>query len=89
MELGNVNVDYQHDMSDGLPDQLQDENQLNAMQQRFRVPNLSRQDFDQCRQQNVCFNCRKPGHIARECRSQGRNNYNNQSKNGQGQQQRQ
>jgi hypothetical protein len=40
---------------------------LNAMQPAFRVPGLSRAAFEQCRQQGVCFVCRRPGHIARFC----------------------
>ena len=86
MELGNVSVEEQ----DYVPEDQ--DNQLNAMHQQFRVPNLSKQAYDQCRQQNTCFKCKRTGHIARECRSQPRNannNYNNQSKNGQGQRQQQ
>jgi hypothetical protein len=34
-----------------------------------RVPQVSKEEFDRCFKNRLCLKCKKPGHIARNCRS--------------------
>lgn len=35
---------------------------------RGRVENLTREEFDRLSKEGKCFNCKQPGHLARNCR---------------------
>lgn len=84
MDLGNVQ------MSDVIvPNEKESGLDLYAIQQRgsgggWRASGgLSRTEFDRCRQQHICFRCKRPGHVARNCTYNG---VINPSKNTQSQQ---
>ena len=34
---------------------------------KAKIPNVSKADYERCRRENRCINCKQPGHIAREC----------------------
>jgi hypothetical protein len=37
-----------------------------------RVPGLSKEDYHRLREENKCFRCRRPGHVARRCPNKSR-----------------
>jgi hypothetical protein len=37
---------------------------------RTRVPGVSREDYERCRTEGLCINCKKPGHVAKDCKGQ-------------------
>lgn len=86
MELGNVNVQSK-ETSEGMISN-EPNHDLNAMQSRFNgsgwraTGGLDRTEFDRCRQLRICFRCKKPGHLARDCTY----NQTKQTKNAQDQQ---
>ena len=40
-----------------------------------RVPNVSKEDFARCRQENRCLKCKEIGHVAKECSKPVRSNF--------------
>jgi hypothetical protein len=34
------------------------------------IPNVSKEDFARCWKENLCLNCKQPGHKARECKNE-------------------
>ena len=50
------------------------ENVINNMN---RVPNLSKQEYDRCLKEGVCFRCKQPNHLARNCTKRENNNRKN------------
>jgi hypothetical protein len=72
MDLGNVQ------MSDVIvPNEKESSLDLYAIQQRGsgggwrESGGLSRTEFERCRQQHICFRCKRPGHVARNCTYNG------------------
>ncbi len=69
-------------------DSINSTHTLHAMQSRSSpggwraTGGLNRTEFDRCRQLRICFRCKKPGHLARECTY----TQTNQTKNAQDQQ---
>ena len=39
----------------------------------YAAPAMSKEEYDRCRQNGLCLKCKKPGHVARFCTSQGYN----------------
>lgn len=37
---------------------------------RPRIAGVTREDYERCRSEGLCINCKKPGHIARDCQGQ-------------------
>jgi hypothetical protein len=40
-----------------------------------RVPGVSKADYERCRKEGRCLNCKKKGHVARECTNPATSNY--------------
>jgi hypothetical protein len=40
-----------------------------------RVPGVSKADYERCRKEGRCLNCKKKGHVARECTNPASSNY--------------
>lgn len=39
----------------------------NSKRNANRIPNVSKEDYERCRSEGLCINCKKSGHIARDC----------------------
>ena len=50
-----------------IPDDNEENYQLNSMNNNNRVPNLSREEYDKCMKEGRCFKCKAPNHLARNC----------------------
>lgn len=42
---------------------------------RVKVPGVSHEDYQRCRREGVCIKCKKPGHVADECKGELRLNW--------------
>ena len=96
MELDNINQDVGNTDGDNSQDGSQLDDSASSVNNIYdknsnnnrRVPNLSKEEFDRCMKNNMCFKCKRPGHLARNCNvSRPNNSKFTNSKNGQGQRQ--
>lgn len=46
--------------------------ELGNVNTQERVPGLSKEDYHRLREENKCFRCRRPGHVARRCPNKSR-----------------
>ena len=75
MELGNTELEQDQESSlllesieDGYVNSINDSRISKNGGIKFRVPSLSKQEYDQLSKEGRCFKCRKPGHLARNCK---------------------
>lgn len=72
MELGNAEIEQDQEstflesLEDGCVNSIHDSRKSVGI--KFRVPGLTKPEYDQLSKEGKCFKCRKPGHLARNCR---------------------